>query len=147
MPTLRTDDGPRRLRAVWLGPRGVRFPFEWTYVQWALVVCLTVPMASLVLGVLWPIDSQLAVMACVPWGAMGSVMATRWIISKTDFDRPVKYWRWVIKVELHRSRRVPRERAQRVTAPMVGEVALEIRRMLYGGRVRPRRSVGLAEDA
>lgn len=146
MPTLRTDDGPRRLRAVWLGPRGVRFPFEWTYVQWALVVGLTVPMASLVLGALWLVDSQLAVMACLPWGAMGSVVVTRWIISKTDFDRPVRYWRWVIKAELRRSRRVPREQARRVVAPAVGAPAPGVRDMLYAARVRPRRRAGLAEN-
>ena len=33
MPLLRTDDGPRRLRAIWLGPNGATLPFEWTYVQ------------------------------------------------------------------------------------------------------------------
>ena len=40
MPHLRTDDGPRKLRAVWLGPKGATLPFEWTYVQWAAVLIL-----------------------------------------------------------------------------------------------------------
>ena len=42
MPRLRTDDGPRKLRAVWLGPAGSTLPFQWTYVQW-LVTLVAIP--------------------------------------------------------------------------------------------------------
>jgi len=51
MPLLRTDDGPRRLRAIWLGPNGATLPFEWTYVQWG-VVLLTACLVGNVFGLL-----------------------------------------------------------------------------------------------
>ncbi|MBM7799362.1 hypothetical protein JOE57_002283 [Microlunatus panaciterrae] len=51
MPDLRTDDGPRKLRAVWLGPKGATLPFEWTYVQWA-VTLLMIPVGIGVVAVL-----------------------------------------------------------------------------------------------
>ncbi len=47
MPRLRTDDGPRKLRAVWLGPAGSTLPFQWTYVQW-LVTLIAIPIGAAV---------------------------------------------------------------------------------------------------
>lgn len=70
MPELRTDDGPRRLRAVWLGPKGATLPFEWTYVQW-LVLLLIAGVASAVFmtaGWLLTHDLGLAIAAGVLWG-------------------------------------------------------------------------------
>lgn len=49
MPDIRTDDGPRRLRALWLGPKGYTLPFEWTYTQW-FVVFLTAICGSAIAG-------------------------------------------------------------------------------------------------
>lgn len=49
MPEIRTDDGPRRLRALWLGPKGYTLPFEWTYVQW-VVVFLTANIGTAMAG-------------------------------------------------------------------------------------------------
>ena len=49
MPNLRTDDGPRKLRAVWLGPKGATLPFEWTYVQWSAVLIGLVSTAATLL--------------------------------------------------------------------------------------------------
>ena len=46
MPRLRTDDGPRKLRAVWLGPAGSTLPFQWTYVQW-LVTLVAIPIGAI----------------------------------------------------------------------------------------------------
>lgn len=33
---LRADDEVSRLRAVWLGPDGTRFPWDWTFTEWAI---------------------------------------------------------------------------------------------------------------
>jgi hypothetical protein len=35
---LRADDEVSRLRAVWLGPDGTRFPWDWTFTEWAIAV-------------------------------------------------------------------------------------------------------------
>ena len=75
MPYLRTDDGPRKLRAVWLGPKGATLPFEWTYVQWAAVLIGIVvaplflgPVVYLVTGLMAPGASCSAWSGAARWG-------------------------------------------------------------------------------
>lgn len=146
MPLLRTDDGPRRLRAVWLGPRGNRFWVEWTYVQWAVFAGLTIVFAVLVFGLLFLADPSLAAMACVPWGLMMSYVVTKWIMDHADYDRPLRYWRWVFRSEWRRSQRTPREAAVRIAAPDSTELAHEVDAALYTRRDARPRSLGLVEE-
>ncbi|HEY9410452.1 MAG TPA: hypothetical protein VIP77_12795 [Jiangellaceae bacterium] len=146
MPLLRTDDGPRRLRAVWLGPRGNRFWVEWTYVQWAVFAGLTVVFAVIVFALLYLADPGLAAMACVPWGLMASYIATKWIMDHADYDRPLRYWRWVLRTEWRRSQRVPREARVRVGAPTSHEMSREVNAVLYTRRDSRPRPLGLVEE-
>lgn len=44
-------DIAQHLRAVWLGPKGARLPFEWTYGQLFLAFCLWIP-ASAITGLI-----------------------------------------------------------------------------------------------
>ncbi|MGH9118664.1 MAG: hypothetical protein ACRD0A_12555 [Acidimicrobiales bacterium] len=105
MPLLRTDDVVRRQRALWLGPPGHRWPFDATYVAWALgfaaaVVCVGGGLtAGVALGgpTLWPLG--LLAGAAVAW------WLTRALLHLVDFDRPLRYWRRAAADE-HRGRRL-----------------------------------------
>lgn len=93
MPLLRTDDVVRRQRALWLGPPGHRWPFDATYVAWAVgfvagVVCVGggLSVGVVVLGPsLWPL------------GLLAGVVAASWlsrsVLRVVDHDRPLRYWR------------------------------------------------------
>ncbi|SRR6266508_1551402 len=93
MPVLRTDDVVRRQRALWLGPPGHRWPFDATYVAWALGFAAAVVFvggglgAGVALGgrTLWPLG-LLAGGALAWW-------LTRALLRLVDFDRPLRYWR------------------------------------------------------
>lgn len=146
MPLLRTDDGPRRLRAVWLGPRGNRFWVEWTYVQWAVFAGLTIVFGLIIFALLYFADPSLAAMACLPWGLMTSYVTTKWIMDHADYDRPLRYWRWVFRSEWRRSQRLPREARVKVTAPKAIEFSHEIRAVLYTKREARPRPLGLVEE-
>ena len=99
MPLLRTDDGPRRLRAIWLGPNGATLPFEWTYVQWA-VVLLTASLSGDLVGLLawwWTGDVVYTVAAIVLWGWPAGVYLGTRVMRGVSFDEPLRF-----KVALHR---------------------------------------------
>lgn len=134
MPEIRTDDAPRRLRAVWLGPRGKTLAFEWTYVQWLLclglvIVCVTV----LMLG-LWPVDHVIAVVFGAGGGLLLGVRLSRWAIAHTDYDRPLRWWRATITGEWRRSRRLRPAAAHQLTAPGTRPLAAWAQTAIWGHR-------------
>jgi hypothetical protein len=98
MPRLRTDDGPRKLRAVWLGPAGSTLPFQWTYVQW-LVTLLAIPIGAAVCslpiwllgaGVVWTLSIG------VVWGGAAGVWVAMRLMRHVTYDEPLRYqWRLV----------------------------------------------------
>ena len=98
MPRLRTDDGPRKLRAVWLGPAGSTLPFQWTYVQW-LVTLLAIPVGAalcslpiwlLGAGVVWTLSIG------VVWGGAAGVWVALRLMRHVTYDEPLRYqWRLV----------------------------------------------------
>ncbi len=99
MPLLRTDDGPRRLRAIWLGPNGATLPFEWTYVQWG-VVLLTACTVGNVFGLLawwWTGDIVYTIAAIVLWGWPAGVYLGTRVMRGVSFDEPLRF-----KLALHR---------------------------------------------
>ncbi len=99
MPLLRTDDGPRRLRAIWLGPNGATLPFEWTYVQWG-VVLLTACLVGNVFGLLawwWTGDIVYTIAAIVLWGWPAGVYLGTRVMRGVSFDEPLRF-----KIALHR---------------------------------------------
>jgi hypothetical protein len=99
VPVLRTDDVVRRQRALWLGPPGHRWPFDATYVAWALGFAAAVVFVGGVTAVgvvaggrtLWP----LGLLA----GAVAAWWLTRSLLRLVDFDRPLRYWRQVARDE------------------------------------------------
>jgi hypothetical protein len=112
MPQIRTDDGPRRLRAVWLGPRGARWYWTWTYVQWAVTLLAVVVGVLVVTGLIWLAsgDIKVAVIIGPLWGGTVGVVVTKRLMAHVDYDRPLRYWRSTIKGEWKESERLPRRR-------------------------------------
>lgn len=106
MPALRTDDGPRKLRAVWLGPKGAALPFEWTYVQWS-VTLLAVPLAASVLTILVRLlgaPGWVQLLAVLYGGAAGAYLAVK-AMRNVTFDEPLRHKTATVRAEFSRKRR------------------------------------------
>ncbi|HEU5486272.1 MAG TPA: hypothetical protein VFU98_15285 [Microlunatus sp.] len=135
MPRLRTDDGPRKLRAVWLGPAGHTLPFQWTYVQWA-VTLIAVPIAGtigttivyLLLG-----DPVWAFGLGGLWFGAGGVYLAIHLMRYVTFDEPLSYQRRMVKGEFSRQFSQP-VGARRITVefeqPSIDYLAAPIRRAM-----------------
>jgi len=105
MPRLRTDDGPRKLRAVWLGPAGSTLPFQWTYVQW-LVTLIAIPIGAAVGGVLvWLLGVGLVwtLSVGVLWGGAAGVWAAVKVMRYVSYDEPLRYQRRLVRGEFSRA--------------------------------------------
>ncbi|HEX8509077.1 MAG TPA: hypothetical protein VF635_06220 [Propionibacteriaceae bacterium] len=101
MPWLRTDDGPRKLRAVWLGPSGSTLPFQWTYVQWAVTLC-AIPLG---IGLLWLAMAAVGIPVAwiwpfaVPWGGTFAVYLAIRVMAPVTFDEPLRYHQRLLRGE------------------------------------------------
>ena len=101
MPWLRTDDGPRKLRAVWLGPSGSTLPFQWTYVQWAVTLC-AIPVG---IALLWLVMAALGIPVswiwpfAVPWGGTFAVYLAVKVMARVTFDEPLRYHQRLVRNE------------------------------------------------
>ncbi|MFL6064471.1 MAG: hypothetical protein ACJ72G_07350 [Friedmanniella sp.] len=147
MPELRTDDGPRKLRAVWLGPKGATLPFEWTYVQWA-VTLLMIPLGVALVSLLIAL-AGLASIGHPPWftlwfgliyGAPMAVYLAVRLMRGVTFDEPLRYKTATFREEFGRR---SRERAEGGTEwvmpfPQVRELPAPAAELL-GGATRPDR--------
>jgi hypothetical protein len=119
VPELRTDDGPRKLRAVWLGPKGATLPFEWTYVQWAvtlLMIPLGIGLVSLLIAL-----AGLVMVGHAPWftfwfgliyGAPAAIYLAVRLMRNVTFDEPLRYKTATFREEFGRQ---SRERAEGIT--------------------------------
>jgi hypothetical protein len=104
MPRLRTDDGPRKLRAVWLGPAGSTLPFQWTYVQW-LVTLVAIPIGAALGGLLvWLLGVGLVwtFSVGVLWGAAAGVWVAVRVMRHVTYDEPLRYQRRLVRGEFSR---------------------------------------------
>lgn len=113
MPPLRTDDGPRKLRAVWLGPKGGTLPFEWTYVQWSATLAamaVTSTMAFLIALIL-PAPAWFVGFAYLSGGGIGVYLAVK-AMRNVTFDEPLRHKTATVRAEFSRRRRP----AQQATA-------------------------------
>jgi hypothetical protein len=124
VPLLRTDDVVRRQRALWLGPPGHRWPFDATYVAWAVGFCAAVffgglgGLTGLLLGdALWPLG-PLATLPIAYW-------VTRRLLGLVDHDRPLRYWRRLAVAEVAAGRATTAG-----TAPVVVRPAAMLHRRL-----------------
>lgn len=116
MPELRTDDGPRKLRAVWLGPKGAALPFEWTYVQWSvtlLMIPLGIGVTCLVIAL-----AGWATIGHPPWftfwfgliyGTPAAVYLAVRVMRGVTFDEPLRYKTATFREEVGRRQRVAAE--------------------------------------
>ena len=99
MPRLRTDAGPRKLRAVWRGTKGAPLPFQWTYVQW-LVTLVSVPV---VVSVLWIVLNALGVRYAgtwaVPWGAAAAMYGSVKVMRHVSYDEPLRHVQQTLRQE------------------------------------------------
>jgi hypothetical protein len=105
MPRLRTDDGPRKLRAVWLGPAGSTLPFQWTYVQW-LVTLIAIPIGATLGGLLvWLLGAGLVwtLAIGVLWGGAAGVWMAVKVMRYVSYDEPLRYQRRLVRGEFSRA--------------------------------------------
>ena len=135
MPRLRTDDGPRKLRAVWLGPAGHTLPFQWTYVQWA-VTLIAVPVAGTIgTAVVWLLlgDPVWAFGIGGLWcGAAGVYLAIR-LMRNVTFDEPLGYQRRLVRGEYAREFAAPvgaSRIAVQFAEPQIGYLSTAVRKSM-----------------
>lgn len=86
MPVQRNDDFGRQIRRPWLGPRGSRWPMDWTYPEWAV-------------GLVSVIFLPLLLMFAIPAGIVVAVAAyfgARTASRLIDTENPRFYFRLVI---------------------------------------------------
>lgn len=79
---LRPDDDVYRVRAVWLGPRGLTLPWSARYLAYAIWLVIFVA----ILGVEWL--SPLRVGVPPVWEVSFAVLATYWVMGHVDHERP-----------------------------------------------------------
>ncbi|MGL5809953.1 MAG: hypothetical protein ACRCYQ_08415 [Nocardioides sp.] len=108
MPEIRTDDGPRRLRGVWLGPKGLRWPVDWTYVQWAVFVLVTLVAPLTIYSLLFWLSPAIAGFTGVLAGPLIAYEVTTRLPQWLDYDRPLRHWVHVWRSEFQSSVRVAR---------------------------------------
>jgi hypothetical protein len=146
VPDLRTDDGPRKLRAVWLGPKGATLPFEWTYVQWA-VTLLMIP-AGVGLVALVVALAGLATVGHPPWftfwfgliyGAPLAIYLAVRLMRGVTFDEPLRYKTATFREEVGRGSREPAEGVTEwlMPFPRVADLPEPAVAMLAAGSVAP----------
>lgn len=135
MPRLRTDDGPRKLRAVWLGPAGSTLPFQWTYVQW-LVTLVAIPVGAAIGGVLvWLTGAGLVwtLGIGVLWGGAAGVWAAVSLMGYVSYDEPIRYQRRLIRGEFSRafaSKDALRPVEVSFAVPPIGYLSAPVRRAM-----------------
>lgn len=144
MPELRTDDGPRKLRAVWLGPKGATLPFEWTYVQWAVVLLMIPAGVLLVWGGI--ALAGLLIIGHPPWfafwfgviyGGPAAVYGAVRLMRGVTFDEPLRYKITTARDELGGRSREPAETPTnwRMPWPRMAELAPAAQKLLGGSSI------------
>lgn len=135
MPRLRTDDAPRKLRAVWLGPAGSTLPFQWTYVQW-LVTLIAIPIGSLVGASLVRLvggDWVWTVGIGVLWGGAGGLWLAVKLMRHVTFDEPLRYQRRLLRGEFSRRFSTPTDQrpvAVSFETPTISYLSPPVRRAI-----------------
>jgi hypothetical protein len=81
---VRTDDDVYRVNAVWLGPKGLTFPWTARYLAygiWLLIFCVILAIEAI---------TPLSVGVPPLWEVTISILATYGLMGLVDHDRPVK---------------------------------------------------------
>lgn len=134
MAHVRTDDGPRKLRAVWLGPKGATLPFAWTYVQWLVTLALAFASSAVTTAVWWllTLDVLLAVVLGGAWGLAGGVYLAVKTMRGVTFDEPVRYklGRLIGQVGWRDQTPVPADLTVEWSIPPAGELSAPVQARL-----------------
>lgn len=126
MPLLTTDDGPRKLRNVWLGPKGATLPWQWTYGQWAATVIGVPAVCFVVATVVWLITRWPAYWVyLLTYLFLGYFLieAVRKLWKYVGFDTPVPYLVSVFKREWREGQIADQEGTHQFVAPRVRELS------------------------
>jgi hypothetical protein len=90
---------------MWLGSGALRWPWDWTFVEWGLAAgcgAIVMPAVGLLATLL------LGPLAGIVLGTIGGGMIAREVFhtlrAAVDFDRPVRWWRVMIRHELSAGR-------------------------------------------
>jgi hypothetical protein len=133
MPRLITDDAPRRLRGVWLGPKGVRWPVDWTFAQWGVFATLMIACPLAIFFVFVFLNWYLAVSNGLLWGPVAAYFLTTWVMGFVDYDRPLRFWFRQIRGEWRRSQRTPAD--ARLKVHCEGVSVADLAHVLRGGHL------------
>lgn len=117
---------------MWLGSGAIRWPWDWTFVEWGLAAACAaavIPLVGLVVALL------LGPLAGLIMGTIGGGMIAREVFhtlrAAVDFDRPVRWWRVMIRHELRAGRHATGEtQAMRIVATWAEPVDDERRAVL-----------------
>lgn len=113
MPVLSNDDQARRLRYIWLGPRGFRLP-EARFPAWGLFLLLAVMFSALSFA-LAPAGTRLGLLGCL-LALPASLLTTRAVMRHVEHDRSLRYWTNTVSTELSTPRPLT-HRAEVAVAP------------------------------
>jgi hypothetical protein len=145
---IRTDDAPRRLRAVWLGPKGLRWPMDWTYIQWCVFAVLLVVFPALVFALLLLLSPAIAAWMAILGGPLLAYEVTKRMPTWIDYDRPLRYWVRTLRQEYAASTPMTRlqPRGLRVDAPSATALTRHATYELYSASTRMSRGGDINED-
>jgi hypothetical protein len=133
MPRLITDDAPRRLRGVWLGPKGVRWPVDWTFAQWGVFAALTIACPLAIFSAFVFLNWYLAISNGLLWGPVAAYFLTKRVMRFVDYDRPLRFWFRQIRGEWKRSMPTPDTTRLRVHCDDVS--VADLAHVLRGGHL------------
>lgn len=136
MPEIRTDDAPRRLRQVWLGPRGFRLWFEWTYPRlfaFVLAWSITGPAAWFVLSQTGSRVHVAFVLGVFGYGAGLAYVISRLVMVGVTADEPLLYRLFLFAAALRPRKTVKAEPAIiHLAVPPIAEMSPGLRRAITG---------------
>jgi hypothetical protein len=101
---IRPDDDVYRVRAVWLGPRGLTLPWAARYLAYGVWLAVFL----LMLAVEWL--TPLTVGVPPVWEVALSVLATYWLMGFVDHDRPPGSLVALLRAEVSAPRAARRQR-------------------------------------
>jgi hypothetical protein len=127
---------------MWLGSGAMRWPVDWTYVEWGIaLVCgvVIIPLVGLVAAfILGPLGGIVWGVGLGGWLSYRAFDRVRVLV---DADRPVRWWRLMIHNELRTGRRVVRgTQSMQLVATWIEPVSAERRAELTSRRRLRRRA-------
>lgn len=114
MPKVSTDDQARRLRYIYLGPVGFRFPFDARFPAIGMTLGIAA-FLSLLSFAFAPAGTKLDLLG-VLLSPIPAIWLTRKAMKHVEHDRPLRWWVTVLAAELNTPRPHP-EPTERFVAP------------------------------